>query len=61
MNKTAKKISLHRETLRQLTANHLAAVAGGATLFACNTQTCVTCRAFTCASCNGGPSCLPAC
>jgi hypothetical protein len=56
MRKTATKILLHRETLRLLATDRLAAIAGGATLLSCGPRTCGTCP-VTCATCGAQDSC----
>jgi hypothetical protein len=65
MRKNRKKVALHRETLRTLSAPTLEYVAGGATrtVNACNsgcncTVTCATgCAGYTCLPCQGSVGC----
>jgi len=60
MNKRVKRLSLHKETLRSLTGEHLHGVAGGFV-----TQACLCTRSCdSCDPCTFGPSCVsgdPAC
>ena len=57
MKRTAKKIRLNRETLRQLATDHLAAAGGGGTLLlTCGPRTCGTCP-VTCATCGAQDTC----
>jgi hypothetical protein len=51
MKKSLKKLSLNRETLRNLTSEEAGKVAGGETsnvASECNTCSCVTCPGVTC-------------
>ncbi len=56
---TLKKLTLNRETLRDLQAGEMQNVNGGATVQpACNTQSVCATLCTVCVSCRGGSTCL---
>ena len=57
MHKPSTKIRLHRETLRLLAPDRLAAIAGGATVLTCGGHSCAGTCPVTCFTCGAQDSC----